>query len=118
MFNEFVLDKATAWPAVPRVESAGDAQYALECSLRAKPQMGLRLSTPGSRGGDWKIQRNALGTILSRTKPGYLLYRDPSGQGWILEQLCIKEPCMGGSSYEKTSSWRYAKIRFQSCDRR
>ena len=67
---------------------------------------------------DWKIQKNALGAIESRTKPGYLLYTDPSGQGCILKQVWIKEPYAGGGSYERTTSWRYADIRFQGCDRR
>ena len=118
MFKDFVLDQADDWPAVPRTQDAGDAQYALDMIRKRESADGLDIVDLWISRGNWKIQRNALGAILSRTKPGYLLYKDPSGEGCILKQLWIKEPYAGGSSYEKTPSWRYAKLRFQSCDRR
>jgi len=118
LFEDFVLDKAGKWPAVPRIDDAGDAQYAVDMIRKRESADGLEVVDLWISRSDWKIQRNALGAILSRTKPGYLLYQDPSGQGCILKQFWIKEPYSGGSSYEKTSKWRYAKIRFQSCDRR
>jgi hypothetical protein len=117
LFKDFVLDKADAWPSVPRLDHGGDAQYALDMIRKRESADGLEVVDLWISRPDWKIQRNALGAILSRSKPGYLLYRDPSGEGCILKQLWIKEPYAGGSNYEKTSSWRYARIRFQSCDR-
>ena len=118
LFENFVLDKADEWPAVPRLEHGGDAQYALDMIRKRESADGLEVVDLWISRPDWKIQRNALGVILSRTKPGYLLYRDPGGDGCILKQLWIKEPYAGGSKYEITSSWRYARLRFQSCDRR
>lgn len=118
LFKDFVLEKTDEWPTVARVDEAGDARYALEMIRKREEADGLNVVDLWISRGEWKIQRNALGAILSRTKPGYLLYADPSGKGCILKQLWIKEPYAGGSSYEKATGWRYAKIRFQSCDRR
>jgi hypothetical protein len=118
LFSDFVLDKADEWPDAPRVDDAGDAQYALDMIAKREAADGLDLVDLWISRSDWKIQRNSLGVILSRSKPGYLLYKDPGGTGCILKQLWIKEPYTGGSRFEKTSNWRYARIRFQSCERR
>lgn len=116
-FKTYVLDQADKWPAAPRIEDAGDAGYALDMIRAREDADGLQVVDLWISRPSWKIQRNSLGVILSRTKPGYLLYKDPSDQGCILKQLWIKEPYAGGTNYEKASSWRYAKLRFQSCDR-
>jgi len=118
LFKDFILGKADEWPTEPRVNNAGDARYALDMIRKRESTDGLKVVDLWISRADWKIQRNALGVILYRTKPGYLLYRDPSGEGCILKQLWIKEPYAGGSNYEKASKWRYARLRFQSCDRR
>lgn len=118
MFTDFVRDKAGQWPAVPRLDEAGDAQYAIEMIRKRESADGLTVVDLWISRDDWKIQRNNLGVILSRTKPGYMLYEDPSGEGCILKQFWIKEPYAGGEKYERTSSWRYARLRFQNCDRR
>ncbi len=118
MFTDLVRDKADEWPAVPRLDDAGDAGYALDMIRKRESADGLKVVDLWISRSDWKIQRNNLGVILSRTKPGYMLYEDPSGQGCILKQFWIKEPYAGGEKYEKTSSWRYARLRFQDCDRR
>ena len=118
LFKNFVLDKTDEWPAVSQVQNAGDAKYALDMISKTESEGGLNIVDLWISRGDWKIQRNALGVILSRTKPGHILYEDPSGEGCILKQLWIKELYAGGTNYEKTSKWRYAKLRFQSCDRR
>jgi hypothetical protein len=118
MFKEFILSKVDAWPAVPRVDDPEDAEYALEMIEERESESGLEVEGLWISRGDWKIQRNALGAIISRSKPGYILYEDPSGEGCILKELWIQEPYAGDGRYEQTSKWRYAKLRFQSCDRR
>lgn len=118
MFKDFILDKANQWPPVPKVDAAGDTQYALDMIRKRETADGLKIVDLWISRGNWKIKKNALGAIISRSKPGYLLYRDPSDQGCILKQLWISEDYAGNGSYEKASSWRYAKLRFQSCERR
>lgn len=117
LFEKTLLERADQWPAVARIQDAGDAAYALEMIRKRESSDGLEIVDLWISRPDWKIQKNALGAIESRTKPGYLLYTDPSGQGCILKQFWIKEPYAGGGNYERTTSWRYADIRFQACDR-
>lgn len=117
LFEQTLLEQADKWPAVARIQDAGDAAYALEMIRKRESADGLEIVDLWISRPDWKIQKNALGAIESRTKPGYLLYTDPSGQGCILKQFWIKEPYAGGGNYERTTSWRYADIRFQGCDR-
>lgn len=64
-FTDFVLDKAGAWPAVPRVDDAGDAQYALDMIRKRETADGLKVVDLWISRGDWKIQRNGLGVIES-----------------------------------------------------
>ncbi len=118
LFRNFILDKANQWPPVPRVDTADDAQYALDMIRKREMADGLKIVDLWISRGNWKIKKNALGAISSRSKPGYLLYRDPSGQQCILKQLWISEDYAGNGNYEKASSWRYARLRFQSCERR
>lgn len=117
-FTDFVLESAEKWPAVGRLEDARDAQYVLDLVRTRESTDGRKVVDLWISRASWKIQRNSLGVILSRTKPGYLLYEDPSGQACILKELWVKEAYAGGSTYEKASAWRYSKVRFQSCDRR
>ncbi|MGB7302312.1 MAG: hypothetical protein WBD34_23600 [Burkholderiaceae bacterium] len=117
-FTDLVLGSAATWPAVGRVDNAGDAQYVLDMVRLRESTAGLEIVDLWISRGNWNIQRNAIGAILSRTKPGYMLYKDPSGQACILKELWVKEAYAGGSDYEKATAWRYSKVRFQSCDRR
>jgi hypothetical protein len=117
-FKKFVLDKADEWPPVARVEFVDDAGYALEMIRKGESAEGLNVVDLWISRGGWRLQQNSQGAILSRTKPGYLLYKDPSNQGCILRQFWIKEPYVGESNYEPASDWSYVNIRFQSCDRR
>ncbi len=116
LFEQTLLEQANQWPAVARIQDAGDAAYALEMIRKRESSDGLEIVDLWISRPDWKIQKNALGAIESRTKPGYLLYTDPSGQGCILKQFWIEEPYAGGGNYERTTRWRYADIRFQGCD--
>ena len=118
LFRDFILGKASQWPPVARVEAVEDAQYALDMIRKRETANGLKIVDLWISRANWKIHKNAVGAIISRSKPGYMLYRDPSDQGCILKQLWISEDYAGNGSYEKASSWRYARLRLQSCARR
>lgn len=117
-FKAFILDQADEWPPVARVKFVDDAGYALEMIRKGESAEGVDVVDLWISRGGWRLQQNSQGVILSRTKPGYLLYKDPSNQGCILRQFWIKEPYLGESNYEPASDWSYVNIRFQSCDRR
>ena len=64
----------------------------------------------------WKIHRNALGVILRRSLPGYILFKLPSDPYCQLRSYTLTEQYSGEGQYEKASGVRIGYVRFQKCD--
>ena len=112
-----IEENADTWDPVPRVEP-GDAEYMIDMVRKGYEENDGGLVDLWISRSNWKIARNDLGVILSRSKPGYALYREPGGKGCILRQWWFKEAYTGAATYEPATSWRMASLRFQPCDRR
>ncbi|WP_169569300.1 hypothetical protein [Sneathiella limimaris] len=64
----------------------------------------------------WKIHRNALGVILRRTRPGYILFKLEEDPHCQLKRYTQTEQYVGGGNYQKTDQVSFGYVRFQSCD--
>ncbi|MDH3241543.1 MAG: hypothetical protein OEO83_12855 [Alphaproteobacteria bacterium] len=63
----------------------------------------------------WKIHKNALGIILRRTMPGYVLFKlkeDPLCQ---LRSYTLTEQYVGAGKFAKAAGVRLGYVRFQKC---
>ncbi len=63
----------------------------------------------------WKIHKNALGAILRRTLPGYVLFKLPDDPYCQLRSYTLTEQYAGGGNYEPASGVGIGYVRFQNC---
>lgn len=65
--------------------------------------------------GSWKIHKNALGAILRRTLPGYVMFKLPDDPYCQLRSYTLTEQYAGAGKYEPASGVGIGYVRFQSC---
>ena len=63
----------------------------------------------------WKIHKNALGVILRRTMPGYVLFQLPDDPFCQLRSYTLTEQYVGAGKFQKAKGVRLGYVRFQKC---
>ena len=63
----------------------------------------------------WKIHRNALGAILRRTMPGYVVFKLPEDPFCQLRPYTLTEQYTGAGNYQQAAGVSFGYVRFQNC---
>lgn len=119
-FEKAVHEGASRWKPEPRADAPAEFTYGSEMASRIveRDYEDAEVIDTWFKRATWKINRNALGVILSRTNLGYVLYRREGEPYCTLREFVLKEPYAGGGSYQKAGGVRFAYLRYQDCDRR
>lgn len=64
----------------------------------------------------WRINKNALGVPLSRSKPGYVMYKSKDRRKWCVSRVfTYSESYKGGGRYTRSNGVSLGYVRYMSC---
>ncbi|WP_025900132.1 hypothetical protein [Sneathiella glossodoripedis] len=111
-----VDETAEDWKLPPNVDSDYSSDLAAKLIERMHDDDDVEIIDAWLSRGSWKIHRNALGVILRRSRPGYVLFKLDDDPYCQLKSYTQTEQYVGGGNYQKTDTIRFGYVRFQSCD--
>ncbi len=108
-----VVETAGTWKTPPAKLKNYSSALAKEGILNWHPKAKVLTAFIGRK--SWKVHKNALGIILRRTMPGYVLFKlkeDPLCQ---LRSYTLTETYVGAGKFAKAAGVRLGYVRFQKC---